>query len=478
MTDSYLFSVRAGTQPKTLLIRYLLIGLATGSVLLAACASAGAAFTDEWLPQCEQGQTTNCVSGVQLNGAPTAAIRANVTVKTPDAASDPVGAGTSVVVFFVRPEPVTWEPCPPGPQGGSCRPAMKNCTGRRVEGPGNVAWCSNITDLAPPGSKVGVTVNIGANDPKVAWVRGAALGNLAAPNRSWTLQKTPEGNVLTAEVVQETSSFIDGPDYKACIVFPVANDCGGPNAVADWTGSWLVIGFYDWAGPTASARSKEFGELARGMTIATNVQANGPLIFDPEKRSLSFQTGGPHFQQDGTTPNQGFLYTFLPDTFLEAGPGFGLPPGLSPKETLAMLGIDKITAGSATEQLEPTVTDVNGGVIYSVAKFGFSSPKFDYLRRKAAGAFTSKATATRKNVSVTLEVGGKSKVGVTGKLGSKAICTGSRSASMAGAVTIPCRLSSKGRKALSNAKTGSRVNVKVTVKGAKTETKNTYALIP
>ena len=470
--------MRVGLQPKTLHSGALLVGLVTAYALLASAPNAGAAYTDEWLPQCGQGQTSNCVSEVQLNGSPTSAIRANVTVRTPDAASDPAGAGTHVVVFFVRPEPVTFMPCTPGPQGGSCRPAMKNCSGRPVEGPGNVSWCSNITDLVPPGSKIGVTVNVGANDPKVAWVRGASLGTLAVPNRSWTLQKTPEGNVLSAEVVEGTSSFIDGPDYKACIVFPVANDCGGPNAVADWTGSWLVLGFYDYAGPTASAQSKQFGELARGMTVATNAQTNGPLLFDREKRTLSFQTGGPHFQQDGTTPNEGFLYTFLPDSFLEAGPGFGLPPALSPKETLAMLGIDKITVGSTTEQLEPTVNDVDGGAIYSVAKFGFSSPKFDYLRRKAAGAFTSKATATNKKVSVTLDVGGKSKVDIAGKIGSKPICTGSKSAARAGSVTVPCQLSSKGKKALAKAKAGARVNVNVTLKAKKTETKNTHALIP
>ena len=140
-----------------------------------------------------------------------------------------------------------------------------------------------------------------------------------------------------------------------------------------------------------------------------------------------------------------------------------------------MLGVDKITAGSAAQQLEPDVQDVTGGVVYSVPQFGFSSPNFRYKRRAASGVFTSKATATRKQVGVTLTVGGQSKVTIAGKLGKKAICTGSKSGS--GNLAVPCKLSSAGKKLLAKAKKGAKVSVKVTVKGAQNGARSTYALV-
>ncbi|MBU6338305.1 MAG: hypothetical protein KGR19_10915 [Acidobacteria bacterium] len=427
--------------------------------------------------------------GTQLNGASTSAIRANV------ARQNGASEGSYFQVYVVQGQPFNPQPtwrcsgggtatvdngttpptitCPGGQTPIFVPPDFTGCKIGPFGGPGGANYCGDLTQVAPPGSSVRVTVNVGDGDPKAAVIRGGELGGLATPNKTWTSTKKPDGSTeIVIETKLGTSSALNfGTD--TCRLFPVVTDCGGPTAVATWTGSWTTISLLNLDGSAV----KEFGEISRGIAMATNAQSNGPPLFDRAKRTLSFQTAAPHFQADGSTLNEGFLYTFLPDTFLEAGTGFGLPPGLTPAETLAMLGVDKITAGSAVEQLAPTAQDVTGGVIYSVPKFGFSSPKFDYLRRKAAGAFTSKATATKKKVSVTLEVGGKSKVSIAGKLGSKSICTGSKSASKAGSVTVPCKLSSKGKKALAKAKAGARVNVKVTLKAKKTETKNTYALV-
>ncbi|MBU6338121.1 MAG: hypothetical protein KGR19_09980 [Acidobacteria bacterium] len=460
------------------------------AALLAATASAQAQGAgQEFLPDCSPSVTTDCVVSTELNGAPTGAIKANV------AKQNGAIEGSYFQVYFTQSSPISYAPtfvCPDGtpaqtqivdgqpalvcPAGGTPTPvAPRNTcpTGLAFGGYGNAVRCGDLTSVAPPGTKIGVTVNVGSGDPKVAVIRGGQLGSLASPNKTWTADKAGGSTVVKLETVLGTSSLLYGPDGNACRLFPTVTDCGGESAVAEWTGSWSTVSLLN----LDSDQTRAYGEIARGATIATNAQSTGAPIFDAAKRVLSFQTGAPHFQKNGTTPNEGFIYTFLPDTFLQAGTGFGLPPGLTPSETLAMLGVDKITAGSATEQLEPNVSVVGGGAIYAVPKFGFSSPKFDYLPRKAVGAFTSKATATKKKVSVSLSVGGKSKVSVSGKLGSKSICSGSKNASKAGTVSVTCGLSSSGKKALAKAKVGSKVNVKVTLKAKKTETKSTYALL-
>ena len=463
---------------------------ATLAVLAIPAAAQAQGASQEFLPDCSPSQATNCVVSTELNGSPTSAIKANV------AKQNGAIEGSYYQVYFTQPNPISYAPtfvCPDGtpaqtidvggqpalicPGGGNPTPVapQNTCpTGFVFGGYGNTVRCGDLTQVAPPGSKIGVTVNLGSGDPKVAVIRGGQLGSLATPNRTWSSDKSGGSNVVKLETVLGTSSVLYGPDGNGCRLFPTVTDCGGPSAVAEWTGSWSTVSLLN----LDSDGTRAYGEIARGTTLATNAQSNGPPLFDKAKRTLSFQTGAPHFQKNGTTLNEGFLYTFLPDSFLQAGTGFGLPPDLTPSETLAMLGIDKLTAGSTTEQLEPQVSVVDGGAIYSVAKFGFSSPKFDYLPRKAVGAFTSKASATRKKVSVKLDVGGKSKVSVTGKLGSKSICSGSKSASKAGSVTVPCKLSSSGKKLLAKAKQGARVNVKVTLKTKKTQKKNTYALIP
>ena len=477
------------------------IAAATLALFAASPAAHAQGTTQDFLPDCSASQTTRCVVSTQLNGAPTTALKANVALQngqiegsyyqvyfTQPGLATPSGPGG---ITFTCPDGGPVQPTPDGqgitcangdtpiPSGGSPGAPSGGSSGScpfylQFSGYGNTSRCGDLTQIAPPGTKIGVTINVGNDDPKAAVIRGGQLGSLSAPNKSWTSEKSGESTVIKLETILGTSSVLYGPDGNSCRLFPVATDCGGENAVAEWTGSWATVTLLN----LDSAATRDLGAIAKGMTLATNAQSNGPPIFNREARTLSFQTGAPHFQQNGVTPNEGFLYTFLPDSFLEAGTGFGLPPGLSPKETLAMLGVDKVTAGSAAEQLEPTVSDVDGGALYSVAKFGFSSPKFDYLRRNATGAFTSKATATRKKVSVNLSVAGKSKVTVAGKLGKKAICTGSKSASKAGSVTVPCKLSSPGKKLLAKAKKGAKVNVKVTLKGTATETKNTYALIP
>ncbi|MFM8560919.1 MAG: hypothetical protein ACKOB9_02340 [Solirubrobacterales bacterium] len=476
---------------RSLPLRSILATAACLTALLAFAAGASAqGAQQEFLPDCSPGQATNCVVGIELNGAPTTAIRANV------ARQNGVIEGSYFQVYVTQGQPFNPQPswtcsgggtptidngtspptiiCPGGQTAIFVPPDFTGCKIGPFGGPGGANYCGDLTQLAPPGSTVRVTVNVGSADPKAAVIRGGELGNLSAPNRSWTSEKKGDGSTeIRLQTKLGRSSVIDFGG-NTCRLFPTVGDCGGPTAVGSWTGSWATVSLLNLDGNDV----KQFGEISRGITLATNAQSNGPPLFDSANRTLAFQTAAPHFQSDGSTLNEGFLYTFLPDSFLEAGTGFGLPPGLSPKETLAMLGVDKVTAGSTTEQLEPVVSDVAGGVIYSVAKFGFSSPKFDYKRRKAAGAFTSKATATKKKVSVTLEVGGKAKVSVAGKLGSKGICSGSKSASKAGAVTVPCKLSSAGKKALAKAKKGAKVNVKVTLKAKKTETKTTYALIP
>ena len=470
--------------------RLLVANFAAALALAATAASAGAqGSAQQFLPDCSPSQTTNCVVGAQINGSPTSAIKASVEV-----ARDGT-IGGYYQVYFTQPDPVTFTPGVTDPADLLCDglpfDPVVGCSGTITPRPGantppltnscspgpvfvtlgDVPRCGDLTSTVAPGTRVGVTVNVGNSDPQAAVIRGGQLGSLNAPNQSWTSERTAGGTVIKVETRVGSTSFLG-----SCSLAPGRGDpqCGGESGIADWTGRFATVTLLNLDGTLA----KPLAGIARGMTLATNAQTNGPPIFDKAARTLSFQTGGPHFEQGGGSENKGFLYAFLPDSFLEAGAGFGLPPGLSPEETLKMLGVDKITAGSAAQQLTPTANDVTGGVIYSVPEFGFSSPKFDYKRLKAAGAFTSKATATKKKVSVTLDVGGKAKVSVAGKLAGKSICAGTKSASKAGSVTVACKLSSPGKKALAKARKGAKVSVKVTVKGAKTDAKSTYALIP
>lgn len=478
----------------------ILTAAASVAAFAAVAPAAHAQGADEWLPDCSATRKTLCVVATELNETKTTALKALVQVQ-----KAPTTTGRSYQVYFTQPQPFggggggpglglddlfcndgshptlapgasiptcvdgsTPQPgpgyTPPGGGGG----APGACP--FVFGPVTGLYCGDLTGIANVDQRVGVTINVGNDDPKAVVIRGGELGNLDAPNRTWTATKTREGNVVEIQTLIQESSVIGG---DGCNLNPLRGptNCGGETSSATWTGTWATISVLNLDGTLV----KDYAAIAKGTTMATNAEANGPPLFDKEARTLSVQTGGPHFKADGTTLNQGFIYAFLPDSLLQAGPGFGLPPDLTPEETLALLGVDKVTAGSAAEQLEPDVDYVEGGVIYAVPQFGFSSPKFQYKRRQASGAFTSKATATRKKVGVTLTVSGQSKVSIAGKFGKKAICAGSKSGS--GNLAVSCKLSSAGKKLLGKAKKGARVNVKVTVKGARTETRSTYALV-
>lgn len=436
-------------------------GLARGTaVLFLAIAAIGAAIAPDTqsaeyntpFPKCVPGSVEReCLAEVLIDGRPTDQITATVQVQTD------VG-GDAIAVYITQNRPFQYvAPGTPAPPGGWPNDAAYSCATRFT--PGN--RCSDLTGFVPVGARVTVKANIGDREPVAATVRGAGPGELDAPNKTWTLAESASGgNLLSVDMKAQQMAQLQGPEFSACRVFPVANDCGGESGVAEWSGVYMSAHFLQLDSPDW-ARQRQ---LAGGLTIATNAQTNGPPLFDATKRTLSIQTGGPHFLPDGATVNEGSITTFLPKQLLEAPEGFALPPGLSPEEARTLLTVEKseINSGSQTQPADVSVS--SDGAFYTVSRFSFSSPKFSYARANPTGLLTGSAAATKRGITVRVLVGGPARISLTGKLGKRRICTGSAKATKESSLRIPCRLSLVGRKALKKSRKGSRLTFGVSAK--------------
>ena len=441
------------------------------AILLAAIVALGAAIAPDAksaeyntpFPKCVSGSVEReCLAEVLIDGQPTDQVTAAVQVQKD------VG-GDAIAVYITQARPYQFvPPGTPAPPGGWPSGTAYSCETRFT--PGNK--CSDLTGFVPIGARVTVNVTIGDREPVAATIRGAGPGELDAPNKTWNLAESASGgNLLSLDMKAQQMAQLQGPDFGACRVFPVANDCGGESGIAEWSGVYMSAHFLQLDSPDW-ARQRQ---LAGGLTIATNAQTNGPPLFDTAKRTLSIQTGGPHFLPDGTTVNEGSITTFLPKELLEAPEGFALPPGLSPEEAKALLTVEKseVNSGSQTQPADVSVS--SDGAFYTVPNFSFSAPKFSYARTNPTGLLTGSAAATKRGITVRVLVGGPARISFTGKLGKRRICTGSAKATKESSLRIPCRLSPVGRKTLKKARKGSKLTVRASAKS--TDGKNTKLTI-
>jgi hypothetical protein len=445
--------------------------VSAGAVLsFASPASALVVIANDGLPACSASVASDCVEAVTVDGAPVDGLEPRVMYQD-DALSGKttaiyLGAGgapyggyaftpakcrTLLIALLSTPRP---EHAPTAEEVAACDPKL-------------------VSELAPVGSVVRIKIRIGSRLPVAATIRGAHEGNLATPNRSWIVENTPSGNLLTVEfkptllVYNQALGMTNG-----CMVFPTPSPtaCGGETGVADWEGvsPTMHLSQLD-AGPWT-----EWRDLVDGLTVALNSQTNGPPIFDPKARSLTVQTGGVHFRKDGLTPNTGFISVFVPDHLAQAEKGFALPPGLSPYETLSLIAAQKTEAGKSSGPLDPTVTVRAGGILFDTPSFNFSSPSFSYQRNFLSSSFISKAKATKSAITAQLTTKAPGSVVATGLLGKTTVCSGSARGRTAGAIAVKCAISAAGKRSL-----GRKKNQKVTLRlvftplGGKPKTRST-----
>ena len=423
---------------------------ATG--LLATAAGATAAEYNIPFPDCSPSVKTECLVRVELDGKATDKITAVVQAQQ-DVGGDAIAVYLADTRPFLRVAPGT-----PEPPGGWPADKITSCATRFTPG----GKCSDLTGIVPIGSRITVEANIGDREAVAAVVRGAGPGSLDAPNRTWTIASAPGGgNLLTLDLEAKRMAQLQGPNFDACRVFPVSNDCGGETGVAEWAGVYVSTHFLQLNSPDWSRQR----EIAGGLTIATTAQTQGPPLFDTAKRTLSIQTGGPHFLPDGTTLNEGMITTFLPESLMEAPEGFALPPDLTPEEAKSLLTVEKSEVTAGSESMAADVRVTSDGAFYTVPKFSFSAPRFSYVRTRSTGLLTASASANKRSVTVRVLVGGPASISAVGKLGKRQLCSGNARAAKESLVKVACRLSRSGRKTLGTKK-GSRVSVSVSVRPA------------
>ena len=420
------------------------VGTAIVSLCFVGSAFAGDVFVtpNDGLPACSTSVTSDCVVDLTVDGKSVDGLEPRVRYQSEL-------AGTTTAIYL-------------GTDSGYAYTTAKCAAlfASRAPTAEEAAACEAkpLTELAPVGSVVRIRVSIGTHSPAVATIRGAHEGNLNTPNKSWTVEKTAEGNLLTVEFKPALRVSNQAFDLtNGCAVFPTpsATSCGGETGIADWEGVSPMVHLMELdTGPWVDRR-----ELADGMTMAINAQTNGPPIFDPVTRSVTVQTAGVHFRKDGVTPNTGFISLFVPDHLAQSDKGFDLPAGLSPEETLALVAATKSEAGKAAGPLDPTVTVRKGGILFDTPSFNFSNPKFAYARRFLSNSFSAKAKATKSAITAQLTTKAPGSVVVTGLLGKTTVCSGSARGRTAGAVAVKCSISAAGKRAL-----GRKKNQKVTLR--------------
>ena len=435
------------------------VGAAVASLCLVSSAFADGVYItpNDGLPACSKSITSDCVVDLTVDGKSVDGLEPRVRYQSEL-------AGTTTAIYL-------------GTDSGYAYTTAKCAAlfASRAPTAEEAAACEAkpLTELAPVGSVVRIRVNIGTHSPAVATIRGAHEGNLNTPNKSWTVEKTAEGNLLTVEFKPALRVSNQAFDLtNGCAVFPTpsATSCGGETGIADWEGVSPMVHLMELdTGPWVDRR-----ELADGMTMAINAQTNGPPIFDPVTRSVTVQTAGVHFRKDGVTPNTGFISLFVPDHLAQSDKGFDLPAGLSPEETLALVAATKSEAGKAAGPLDPTVTVRKGGILFDTPSFNFSNPKFAYARRFLSNSFSAKAKATKSAITAQLTTKAPGSVVATGLLGKTTVCSGSARGRTAGAIAVKCAISAAGKRAL-----GRKKNQKVTLRlvftplGGKPKTRST-----
>ena len=418
------------------------VGAAVASLCLVSSAFADGVYItpNDGLPACSKSITSDCVVDLTVDGKSVDGLEPRVRYQSEL-------AGTTTAIYL-------------GTDSGYAYTTAKCAAlfASRAPTAEEAAACEAkpLTELAPVGSVVRIHE-----------------GNLNTPNKSWTVEKTAEGNLLTVEFKPALRVSNQAFDLtNGCAVFPTpsATSCGGETGIADWEGVSPMVHLMELdTGPWVDRR-----ELADGMTMAINAQTNGPPIFDPVTRSVTVQTAGVHFRKDGVTPNTGFISLFVPDHLAQSDKGFDLPAGLSPEETLALVAATKSEAGKAAGPLDPTVTVRKGGILFDTPSFNFSNPKFAYARRFLSNSFSAKAKATKSAITAQLTTKAPGSVVATGLLGKTTVCSGSARGRTAGAIAVKCAISAAGKRAL-----GRKKNQKVTLRlvftplGGKPKTRST-----
>ena len=420
------------------------VGAAVASLCLVSSAFADGVYItpNDGLPACSKSIASDCVVDLTVDGKEVVGLEPRVRYQAEL-------AGTTTAIYL-------------GTDSGDAYTTAKCAAlfASRAPTAAEITACEAkpLTELAPVGSVVRIRVSIGTHAPAVATIRGAHEGNLNTPNKSWTVEKTAEGNLLTVEFKPALRVSNQAFDLtNGCAVFPTpsATSCGGETGIADWEGVSPMVHLMELdTGPWVDRR-----ELADGMTMAINAQTNGPPIFDPVTRSVTVQTAGVHFRKDGVTPNTGFISLFVPDHLAQSDKGFDLPAGLSPEETLALVAATKSEAGKAAGPLDPTVTVRKGGILFDTPSFNFSNPKFAYARRFLSSSFSAKAEATKSAITAQLTTKAPGSVVATGLLGKTKVCSGSARGRTAGAIAVKCSISAAGKRAL-----GRKKNQKVTLR--------------
>ncbi|MFN8121305.1 MAG: hypothetical protein U0237_02640 [Thermoleophilia bacterium] len=384
---------------------------ATGLTALAALcaaaaipAAAGAVDTDYVdFPMCSDAVTTSCIRSLEVDVSGTGDFTAPPGDLTPKATL----SGTR----------------PPIPDGDYSQMDI------RVQRGG-------LDDLSPAlttASRIRISVDLGPFTPD-------RLMFASADVISWTSEPTPSGTSIHTWVMRPITKTIGIPcDTEVCT---------GPFTYLQDRAA--MAGLYLMDAPSASPAQQEMDRQSQGSWVASNASSSTNAYMDADTNALRVDVASPHLTAAGEL-NTGFLSGFVPDALIRGG--FETTP-----EALAERGVLLSSDDGTTQEVQASITRVDGGVMFRAEGFHYSTPSFSFLSRRPAtlGRLTvtpSRGSARRLTVEGWVTASGRlttascsGRVAITARVGGRTITapaarlrlTGDR-CGYRGTVTVPGR---------------------------------------